>query len=371
MDEANREDKASDSLTKGKFEALDSQASFDRVLFDGGEFGTGGEVGSEDELDFLGIPGLLDAEQVGTLLRQRQHEQLNRKNKRAPQAARRRGRAGRAGPPDADGPAQRAGQERRGLVRPDRHPARRGPHQAARRSAAARPWPRPTRSSCRRGCGSSRTGSSAGSSRRRHPHRAGRHEDAHEKGTGVTRSLFRRAGVPCGLLGRAAGLRERLAGRGVLGLELVELGRVRVLLGGLVEVIQDRLQRSLQVLGGGRPRWAGSGWPAGSCRTCPSRTSGEAVMVLMRAQVSSLVIFGGPSRRLRRAGSRQRSGRSGSSSWCTPGIYGSDVTGKDSESTVPVRAAASSGDVDAAEFHLGEGVVEVLGDPRREAARPR
>ena len=75
MAEANREDKASDSLTKGKFEALDSQASFDRVLFDGGEFGTGGEIGSDDELDFLGIPGLLDAEQVGTLLRQRQHEQ--------------------------------------------------------------------------------------------------------------------------------------------------------------------------------------------------------------------------------------------------------------------------------------------------------
>jgi len=85
MDEANREEKASDSLMKGKFEALDSQASFDRVLFDGGEFGTGGEVGSEDELDFLGIPGLLDAEQVGTLLRQRQHEQLNRKNRRSPQ----------------------------------------------------------------------------------------------------------------------------------------------------------------------------------------------------------------------------------------------------------------------------------------------
>ncbi len=41
MAEANREDKASDELTKGKFEALDSQASFDRVLFDGGEFGTG------------------------------------------------------------------------------------------------------------------------------------------------------------------------------------------------------------------------------------------------------------------------------------------------------------------------------------------
>ncbi|SEB91647.1 DEAD/DEAH box helicase [Arthrobacter woluwensis] len=81
MDEANREEKASDSLIKGKFEALDSQASFDRVLFDGGEFGTGGDIGSEDELDFLGIPGLLDADQVGVLLRQRQAEQQSRRRK--------------------------------------------------------------------------------------------------------------------------------------------------------------------------------------------------------------------------------------------------------------------------------------------------
>ncbi|MET4620512.1 superfamily II DNA or RNA helicase [Arthrobacter sp. 2762] len=87
MAEANREDKASDELTKGKFEALDSQASFDRVLFDGGEFGTGADIGSDDELDFLGIPGLLDAEQVGTLLRQRQHEQQSRKKRKSPLAA--------------------------------------------------------------------------------------------------------------------------------------------------------------------------------------------------------------------------------------------------------------------------------------------
>ncbi|MDQ0735407.1 DEAD/DEAH box helicase [Arthrobacter agilis] len=82
MEAANREDKASDSLTKQKFEALESQASFDRVLFDGGEFGTGGEMGSEEELDFLGIPGLLDADQVGQLLRQRQQEQQSRRKTR-------------------------------------------------------------------------------------------------------------------------------------------------------------------------------------------------------------------------------------------------------------------------------------------------
>ncbi|GAA4771615.1 DEAD/DEAH box helicase [Citricoccus nitrophenolicus] len=78
---ANRQERASDSLTKSEFKALESQASFDKVLFDGAEFGTGGAVGSEDELDFLGIPGLLDAEQVGELLRQRQAEQLKRRPK--------------------------------------------------------------------------------------------------------------------------------------------------------------------------------------------------------------------------------------------------------------------------------------------------
>ncbi|MFJ6002624.1 DEAD/DEAH box helicase [Arthrobacter sp. NPDC092385] len=86
MEAANREDKASDALTKQKFEALESQASFDRVLFDGGEFGTGGEMGSDEELDFLGIPGLLDADQMGQLLRQRQHEQQSRR-KAGPTAA--------------------------------------------------------------------------------------------------------------------------------------------------------------------------------------------------------------------------------------------------------------------------------------------
>ena len=86
MEEANREEKASDTLEKFKFEALESQASFDRVLFDGGEFGTGGAIGSDDELDFLGIPGLLDADQMGLLLRQRQADQQTRKRNKAPVA---------------------------------------------------------------------------------------------------------------------------------------------------------------------------------------------------------------------------------------------------------------------------------------------
>nr|WP_114597710.1 DEAD/DEAH box helicase [Renibacterium salmoninarum] len=87
MLEANREEKASGELEKTKFEALESQASFDRVLFDGGEFGLGGEMGSEDEQDFLGIPGLLDADQVSILLRQRQAEQVSRRRKKNPEAS--------------------------------------------------------------------------------------------------------------------------------------------------------------------------------------------------------------------------------------------------------------------------------------------
>jgi superfamily II DNA or RNA helicase len=81
---ANREEKASDTLEGPGFEALEAQATFDRVLFDSQEFGTEAAVGSDEELDFLGIPGLLEPEQVTTLLRQRQADQLAARSKRAP-----------------------------------------------------------------------------------------------------------------------------------------------------------------------------------------------------------------------------------------------------------------------------------------------
>ena len=77
---ANKSDSGPDAVgpdgIQGSFQPLEAQASFDRVLFDGGEFGTGAEVGSADELDFLGLPGLLDPDQVTTLLKQRQAAQL-------------------------------------------------------------------------------------------------------------------------------------------------------------------------------------------------------------------------------------------------------------------------------------------------------
>jgi hypothetical protein len=73
LDRANADVGASDEL-EGTWQALGSQARFDRVVYDGGEFGHAGEVhvGSEEEMDFLGIPGLLEPDQVRELLHHRQ-----------------------------------------------------------------------------------------------------------------------------------------------------------------------------------------------------------------------------------------------------------------------------------------------------------
>jgi len=75
MARAQAGDAASDELN-ASYEALGSAATFDRVLFDGGEFGHEGEVhvGSEEEMDFLGIPGLLEPDQVRELLHARQND---------------------------------------------------------------------------------------------------------------------------------------------------------------------------------------------------------------------------------------------------------------------------------------------------------
>ena len=80
--QANAEEGASDDEL-GTFEAMGSEARFDRVLYDGGEFGHESEVhvGSEEEMDFLGIPGLLEADQVRDLLRLRQSERRKQQDK--------------------------------------------------------------------------------------------------------------------------------------------------------------------------------------------------------------------------------------------------------------------------------------------------
>jgi hypothetical protein len=75
--EAERSRDTPDFEVLGKsFEALAASATFDRVLYDGGEFGTATEAGSLEEEDYLGLPGLLDPDQVALLLRNRQSRQL-------------------------------------------------------------------------------------------------------------------------------------------------------------------------------------------------------------------------------------------------------------------------------------------------------
>jgi hypothetical protein len=75
--EAQRTRKTPDTPLDGRaFEALKASATFDRVLYDGGEFGTATDAGSPEEDDYLGLPGLLDPDQVALLLRKRQAAQL-------------------------------------------------------------------------------------------------------------------------------------------------------------------------------------------------------------------------------------------------------------------------------------------------------
>jgi hypothetical protein len=109
------------------FQALEASASFDRALYDGNEFGAYAAAGSDEEQDFLGLPGLLEPDQVAALLRQRQALQAGRgQPKRGPRAA-----AAQPDPPVEEVPAyERAAALRRqlsGLVAA--HAARSGrPH---------------------------------------------------------------------------------------------------------------------------------------------------------------------------------------------------------------------------------------------------
>ncbi|GAB3739219.1 hypothetical protein GCM10028864_01930 [Microlunatus parietis] len=67
-----------DDEERGGFAALESNADFDRVVFDGADFGLAAQVGSDEEQDYLGLPGLLEPDQVRELLRRRQAEQVAR-----------------------------------------------------------------------------------------------------------------------------------------------------------------------------------------------------------------------------------------------------------------------------------------------------
>jgi superfamily II DNA or RNA helicase len=67
------------SDTEKGFTALGADAELDQLIFDGSSFGTATPAGSDEEADYLGIPGLLDAEQMRALLHRRQDEQLQKR----------------------------------------------------------------------------------------------------------------------------------------------------------------------------------------------------------------------------------------------------------------------------------------------------
>jgi superfamily II DNA or RNA helicase len=78
-DEPGEEEKA--------FTSLGASAELDQVIYDGNSFGTAVFSGSDEEQEYLGLPGLLEPEQVRALLRKRQKEQLADAGRRKPKAA--------------------------------------------------------------------------------------------------------------------------------------------------------------------------------------------------------------------------------------------------------------------------------------------
>jgi superfamily II DNA or RNA helicase len=101
--DAQRQRDTPDQLGEPAFQPLNASVHFDRVLYDGGEFGTAAAAGSPEEEDFLGLPGLLDPDQVRTLLSKRQQSQLAARSRAAKSAP-----PAQASPSAKSGPASQA-----------------------------------------------------------------------------------------------------------------------------------------------------------------------------------------------------------------------------------------------------------------------
>ncbi|MEV4622801.1 DEAD/DEAH box helicase [Asanoa sp. NPDC049573] len=82
LERAQKAEDASGELTK-RHEMLSATAELDQVIFDGASFGTGALAGTPEEEEYLGLPGLLTADQVATLLNKRQADQLAAQRRRS------------------------------------------------------------------------------------------------------------------------------------------------------------------------------------------------------------------------------------------------------------------------------------------------
>lgn len=78
--EANRARSTAD--LSGQQETLEATATFDHVLFDARAYGMHAEPSTRDEADYLGLPGLLEPDQVAGVLADRQRRQITRTSRR-------------------------------------------------------------------------------------------------------------------------------------------------------------------------------------------------------------------------------------------------------------------------------------------------
>ena len=78
--EANREQSVLDA-DEDQYKALESEAVFDHVMFDSQAYGMHAAPMSADEQDYLGLPGLLEPDQVSRLLSERQRRQIARRDR--------------------------------------------------------------------------------------------------------------------------------------------------------------------------------------------------------------------------------------------------------------------------------------------------
>src|SRR5215468_8439016 len=98
LERAQRDEQASGELEKS-FEALSATAELDQVIFDGATFGLPAQAGTPEEEEYLGLPGLLTADQVAALLSKRQADQAaSRRRSSAPTTSAPACRTGRSTP---------------------------------------------------------------------------------------------------------------------------------------------------------------------------------------------------------------------------------------------------------------------------------
>jgi superfamily II DNA or RNA helicase len=75
---------SADLLDEYEWTALGSVATFEKVLYEGQEYGSLAEPGTPEEWDFIGLPGILEPEEVSRLLRSRQARQRRHAAERPP-----------------------------------------------------------------------------------------------------------------------------------------------------------------------------------------------------------------------------------------------------------------------------------------------